>query len=149
MSGWRVGFIVGPSDFTAEFLKVQDTVSICAPTAGQLLALDILKNGQDTIEQELERLNLLRDLAYLRIREIDQLELNRTSGTFYLFPRVKGCTDSRALVMDILQTTGTLVLPGVVFGESGEGHIRISIGPLTPEAVDESFDRLAKYFDNN
>ncbi len=149
MSGWRVGFVVGPSEFTAEFLKVQDTVSICAPTAGQLLALDILKNGQDTIEQELERLNLLRDLAYLRIREIDQLELSRTSGTFYLFPRVKGCTDSRALVMDILQTTGTLVLPGVIFGESGEGHIRISIGPLTPEAVDESFDRLAKYFDNN
>jgi aspartate/methionine/tyrosine aminotransferase len=40
-----------------------------------------------------------------------------------------------------------LVLPGVIFGESGEGHIRISIGPLTPEAVDEAFDRLGKYFD--
>ena len=149
MSGWRVGFVVGPKEFTDEFLKVQDTVSICAPTAGQLLALDVLKNGLDVIEQEIERLNLLRDLAYLRIREIDQLELDRTSGTFYMFPKVKGCEDSRALVMDILQSTGTLVLPGVIFGESGEGHIRISIGPLTPEAVDEAFDRLGKYFDNN
>jgi len=148
MSGWRVGFIVGPKEFTDEFLKVQDTVSICAPTAGQLLALDILKNGLDTIEEELERLNLLRDLAYLRIKEIDQLEITRTDGTFYMFPKVKGCTDSRALVMDILQSTGTLVLPGVIFGEPGEGHIRISIGPLTPEAVDEAFDRLGKYFDS-
>ena len=149
MSGWRVGFVVGPKEFTDEFLKVQDTVSICAPTAGQLLALDILKNGLDSIEQEIERLNLLRDLAYLRIREIDQLEVPRTSGTFYIFPKVKGCNDSRALVMDILQSTGTLVLPGVIFGAAGEGHIRISIGPLTPEAVDEAFDRLAKYFDSN
>jgi len=80
MSGWRVGFVVGPKEFTDEFLKVQDTVSICAPTAGQLLALDILKNGLDSIEQEIERLNLLRDLAYLRIREIDQLEVPRTSA---------------------------------------------------------------------
>lgn len=149
MSGWRVGFVVGPKEFTDEFLKVQDTVSICAPTAGQLLALDILKNGLDSIEQEIERLNLLRDLAYLRIREIDQLEVRRTSGTFYIFPKVKGCNDSRALVMDILQSTGTLVLPGVIFGAAGEGHIRISIGPLTPEAVDEAFDRLGKYFDSN
>ncbi|MFW9844731.1 MAG: pyridoxal phosphate-dependent aminotransferase [Candidatus Thorarchaeota archaeon] len=149
MSGWRVGFIIGPKDFTNEFLKVQDTVSICAPTAGQLLALDVLKNGLDAIEQEIERLNLLRDLAYLRIREIDQLEMNRTSGTFYMFPKVKGCTDSRTLVMDILQSTGTLVLPGVIFGEPGEGHIRISIGPLTPEAVDEAFDRLGHYFERN
>ncbi len=149
MSGWRVGFVVGPKEFTDEFLKVQDTVSICAPTAGQLLALDILKNGLDSIEQEIERLNPLRDLAYLRIREIDQLEVPRTSGTFYIFPKVKGCNDSRALVMDILQSTGTLVLPGVIFGTAGEGHIRISIGPLTPEAVDEAFDRLGKYFDSN
>ncbi len=149
MSGWRVGFVVGPKEFTDEFLKVQDTVSICAPTAGQLLALDILKNGLDSIEQEIERLNPLRDLAYLRIREIDQLEVPRTSGTFYIFPKVKGCNDSRALVMDILQSTGTLVLPGVIFGAAGEGHIRISIGPLTPEAVDEAFDRLGKYFDSN
>ncbi|MHA1135582.1 MAG: pyridoxal phosphate-dependent aminotransferase [Candidatus Thorarchaeota archaeon] len=148
MSGWRVGFIAGPKEFTDEFLKVQDTVSICAPTAGQLLALDILKNGLDDIEAEIERLNLLRDFAYLRIREIDQLEIDRTAGTFYMFPKVKGCTDSRALVMDILQSTATLVLPGVIFGEPGEGHIRISIGPLTPEAVDEAFDRLGKYFDS-
>ncbi|MBE0525403.1 MAG: pyridoxal phosphate-dependent aminotransferase [Candidatus Thorarchaeota archaeon] len=149
MSGWRVGYVAGPKAFIDEFLKVQDTVTICAPTAGQLLALDILKNGLDSIEQEIERLNLLRNLAYLRISEIDQLEMSRTSGTFYMFPKVKGCTDARALVMDILQSTGTLVLPGVIFGAAGEGHIRISIGPLTPEAVDEAFDRLGKYFGSN
>ena len=66
-----------------------------------------------------------------------------------MFPRVKGCKDSRALVMDILQSTGTLVLPGSIFGAAGEGHIRISIGPLTPEAVDEAFDRLGRFFSTN
>ncbi|MFW9832861.1 MAG: pyridoxal phosphate-dependent aminotransferase, partial [Candidatus Thorarchaeota archaeon] len=92
MGGWRVGFTIGPSEFITEFLKVQDTVTICAPTAGQFLALEVLKKGLDSIENELRRLGLLRDLAYLRLREIDALEKKYTKGTFYLFPRVKGCT---------------------------------------------------------
>ncbi|NHJ13271.1 MAG: pyridoxal phosphate-dependent aminotransferase [Candidatus Thorarchaeota archaeon] len=148
MSGWRVGYILGPKDFLEEFMKVQDAVTICAPTPGQILAQEILKHNLESIEVELERLSLLRDLAYLRIREIDVLEVTRTAGTFYMFPRVIDCVDSRALALDILQSVKTLVLPGSIFGESGEGHIRISFGPLTPEAVDEAFDRLAQFFRN-
>ena len=149
MSGWRVGFTIGPSEFIKEFLKVQDSVTICAPTAGQMLALEVLKKGLDTVDKEIQRLSRLRDLAYLRMREIDALEEMYTKGTFYLFPRVKGCTDSRKLVMDILQSTGTLILPGSIFGETGEGHVRLSIGPLTPEAVDEAFDRLSGFFNES
>ncbi|MHA2359784.1 MAG: pyridoxal phosphate-dependent aminotransferase [Candidatus Thorarchaeota archaeon] len=149
MSGWRVGYMIGPPTFTREFLKVQDSVSICAPTAGQLLALEILKEGLDEVDKELGRLKLLRELAYLRMREIDAFESVHTKGTFYLFPCVKGCSDSRKLVMDILQSTGTLLLPGAIFGDSGEGHVRISIGPLTPEAVDEAFNRLSGFFNKN
>ncbi len=148
MSGWRVGFIVGPPDFMQEFLKVQDTITICAPTAGQMLALEVLKHSLDTIESDIERMSHLRDLAYLRIREIEAFETHRTAGTFYVFPRVKECSDSRSLVLDILRKSKMLVLPGSIFGSAGEGHIRISIGPLTPEAVDEAFDRLANYFRN-
>lgn len=149
MSGWRVGYVIGSQEFIKEFLKVQDTMTICAPTAGQILALEVLKKGLDTVEQEWQRLSLLRDLAYLRMREIDVLDVVHTKGTFYLFPRVKECHDSRKLVMDILQSTGTLILPGAIFGTAGEGYVRISIGPLTPEAVDEAFDRLSDFFKKN
>jgi aminotransferase len=149
MSGWRVGFSIGPSEFIKEFLKVQDSVTICAPTAGQMLALEVLKKGLDTVDKEIQRLSRLRDLAYLRMREIDALEEIYTKGTFYLFPRVKGCNESRKLVTDILQSTGTLILPGSIFGETGEGHVRLSIGPLTPEAVDEAFDRLNGFFNKS
>ncbi|RLI53423.1 MAG: hypothetical protein DRO87_11660, partial [Candidatus Thorarchaeota archaeon] len=98
------------------------------------------------VDDEIRRLGLLRDLAYLRASGIEALEVERTKGTFYIFPRVRECEDSARLVMDILEDTHTLVLPGSVFGPAGEGHIRLSIGPLTPEAVDEAFDRLAQYF---
>jgi len=149
MSGWRVGYNIGPERFINEYLKVQDTITICAPTAGQVLALEILKHNLDEIDHELRRLGTLRELAYLRAREIDSLEFYKTSGTFYMFPRVKNCKDSRTLVLDILNSIHTLVLPGSIFGPSGEGHIRISIGPLTPDAVDEAFDRLGSYFNRN
>ncbi|MHA1960187.1 MAG: pyridoxal phosphate-dependent aminotransferase [Candidatus Thorarchaeota archaeon] len=148
MSGWRVGHVVGPDSFIEEFLKVQDTITICAPTAGQMLALEVLKSGLEKIDEEIQKLKLLRDLAYLRISEIEAFETVRTAGTFYMFPRVKGCTDSKSLVLDILQTAEVLVLPGSVFGASGEGYLRLSIGPLTPEAVDEAFNRLKVYFDD-
>ena len=146
MSGWRIGYVIGPDEFIQEYLKVQDTITICAPTAGQLLALEVLKSGLDFIDEELRRLGLLRDLAYLRSQEIDAIEMERTKGTFYMFPRVKGCENSKSLVLDILQTTQMLVLPGSIFGDAGEGHLRLSFGPLTPEAVDEAFDRLSDFF---
>jgi aminotransferase len=149
MSGWRVGYVIGSDEFMQEFLKVQDTVTICAPTPGQMLALEILKHGLDDIQEEIDKLSLLRNLAYLRMDEIQALDTTRTAGTFYLFPRVIGCTDSRKLVLDILRESKLLVLPGRVFGEAGESHLRISIGPLTPEAVDEAFDRLTAYFRNH
>jgi aminotransferase len=148
MSGWRVGYTIGSPEFMDEFLKVQDTISICAPTASQILVLEALKSDQSWVEEELHRLSLLREFAYLRIREIDALETWETKGTFYMFPRVKGCTNSNELVLDILQSTETLVLPGSVFGEAGEGHLRISLGPLTPDAVDEAFNRLSDFFAN-
>ncbi|MFW9978399.1 MAG: pyridoxal phosphate-dependent aminotransferase [Candidatus Thorarchaeota archaeon] len=147
ISGWRVGYVLGNSEFMDEFLKVQDTISICAPTASQMIALEALKSDMNWVEEELRRLSLLREFAYLRAREIDALDVTETKGTFYLFPKVTGCMDSRELVLDILQSTETLVLPGSVFGESGEGHIRISIGPLTADAVDEAFNRLAGFFE--
>ena len=53
MSGWRVGYVIGPSNFMKEYLKVQDTITICAPTAGQMLALEILKNSMEEIDAEI------------------------------------------------------------------------------------------------
>jgi aspartate/methionine/tyrosine aminotransferase len=146
ISGWRVGYIVGSQTFMKEFLKVQDTVTICAPTASQMLALEILKEGTEFVDDELNRLGKLRELVYIRAQEIDKLDLVRTKGTFYIFPRVLGCDDSRNLVIDMLHQIKVLTLPGSIFGHAGEGHVRISVGPLTPEAVDESFDRMAEYF---
>ena len=146
ISGWRVGYVIGDSEFMDEFLKVQDTISICAPTASQLIALESLKSDMGWVEEEIRRLSLLREFAYLRAREIEAFEVTETKGTFYLFPKVTGCNDSRELVLDILQTVETLVLPGSIFGNAGEGYIRISIGPLTADAVDEAFNRLADFF---
>jgi aminotransferase len=103
MSGWRVGYVIGSDDFMQEFLKVQDTITICAPTPGQMLALEILKHGLDEIQKEIDKLSLLRDLSYLRINEIQTLETTRTPATFYMFPRVNDCKDSRKLVLDILR----------------------------------------------
>jgi aminotransferase len=148
MSGWRIGYIIGSSAFVDEFLKFQDSATICAPTAGQMLALEILKSSVDEIEYELKQQGLMRELAYLRVNEIDALQTVRTQGTFYLFPRVKGCKDSESLTSEILRTASMFVLPGSIFGEAGEGHIRMSIGPLTQEAVDESFDRLERFFED-
>ncbi|MHA1247894.1 MAG: pyridoxal phosphate-dependent aminotransferase [Candidatus Thorarchaeota archaeon] len=124
----------------------QDTVAICASTAGQILALEALKREEQFVDRELARLARLRNIAYSRMEEIDALEPIRTRGTFYLFPAIRGCTDSRELALDLLKEESMFVLPGSVFGSTGEGHIRISIGPLTPDAVEEAFDRMGRFF---
>ncbi|NWF96158.1 MAG: pyridoxal phosphate-dependent aminotransferase [Candidatus Thorarchaeota archaeon] len=145
MSGWRVGFVVGSERFIQEYLKVHDTMAVCAPAVSQVLALDVLRQGSDFVERELKRLERLREHAYMRLARIDGLECVRTKGTFYLFPRIRDCKDSRRLTLDLLAKAHLLLLPGSIFGAAGEGHVRISIGHLTPEVLDDALDRLERY----
>jgi aspartate/methionine/tyrosine aminotransferase len=128
MSGWRIGYVVSNKYLIHQLLKLNQHLITCAPTLLMLYTdkhFDKLKKSTlpQAIEVTKKRLQI--------IEIINDLGMNYLSGsaTFYIFldvAKYKGSTFD--LAMYLLVKHGIAVVPGIAYGESTEGFIRISVG---------------------
>ena len=70
---------------------------------------------------------------------------NPAPGGFFAFVKVAGCSDSLDFSLRLLEEAGVATVPGRAFGRAGEGHVRLSYGSVTTEALSQAFDRLSSY----
>jgi aspartate/methionine/tyrosine aminotransferase len=87
-----------------------------------------------------------RQLLARVLAEIPRLSWQSTSGAYYAFAAVEGCTDSRALTWDLLEKAQVAVVPGGYFGESGKAYLRLSYGSVDSSGLEEACRRLVEYF---
>ena len=154
MTGWRVGYLYGPSYLIDQVLKVHDAFAICAPTISQYAALAALKatNGTDGEGDLFKRdlvtaLDARRQLACARLDRVPALFLyQRPQGAYYVFPRiVPPGVKSMDLALRLLYEAKVISVPGAGFGPTGEGHVRLSFGG-TEEEINEAFDRIEEWW---
>ena len=118
MTGWRIGFALGPRDVIAEMTKLQQFSFVCAPSFAQKAAVVALDHPSDEKRE-----------AYRRKRDIvcdglkDRFEIVVPGGAFYVFPKVPWGTDEE-FVKEAIRNN-VLVIPGSVFSERNT-HFRIS-----------------------
>jgi len=146
LTGWRVGYLVAEPGFIQEALKVQDSMLVCAPVISQKAALGALGKPVEEIARRREILNQRRRFLIERLAEIPQLTWHPTRGGYFAFVRVEGCSDSAKLALEILNTVHVVTIPGSLFGQHGEGYLRLSYGSVELEDLDEACRRLARYF---
>ena len=70
------------------------------------------------------------------------MELSLPKGGIFAFPKVEGCTNSKKLAINLLKQLGIITVPGSLFGEVGEGHLRFSFGKTPISDISEGIDRL-------
>ena len=149
MMGWRVGFLVADAPVCAQAVKIQDAMIICAPVISQMAALGAVSDDWDYPRSFhagfLERRNALAG----GIRMIPQLHWTPTDAGFFGFVRVEGCRDSTALAESVLEEAHVVTIPGAAFGQSGEGHLRLSYGAVPAADVAEAMRRLSAYFERH
>lgn len=146
MTGWRAGYLVAEPAFIREALKVHDAMLVCAPVISQKAALGGLQEPAGEIARRRELLNERRRFLIERLAGIPRLTWQPTLGAYFAFVRVEGCTDSAGLAMDILDTVHVVTVPGSVFGQSGEGYLRLSYGTVDIPELEEACQRLSRYF---
>ncbi|HJX38594.1 MAG TPA: pyridoxal phosphate-dependent aminotransferase [Anaerolineae bacterium] len=146
LAGWRVGYLIAEPDFVQQAIKVQDSMIVCAPVISQRAALGALQTPREELARRRNILAERRQLLAQRLAEIPRLRWHPTSGAYYAFVRVEGCTDSAALAWDLLERAHLAVVPGSYFGRNGEGYLRLSYGSVERSELDEACRRLAKYF---
>lgn len=126
MTGWRLGYAVGPKEIISLMTKLHQFAIMSAPTTSQYAAIEALKNGDDDIEYMRGQYDMRRRLIVDGLNQIG-LKCFEPEGAFYVFPSVKstGLT-SEEFCEKLIYSKHVAVVPGNAFGASGEGFVRIS-----------------------
>lgn len=144
MTGWRLGYVMGPKAIIDQVKKIHQFVVMSAPTVSQYAGIEALKNGDNDVEKMKKEYDKRR--KYL-LKEFDRLGLPcfEPRGAFYIFPNISkyGMT-SEEFATDLLEKEHVVVVPGTAFGDSGEGFVRISYA-YSLDALKEAIKRLEKY----
>jgi aspartate/methionine/tyrosine aminotransferase len=150
MTGWRVGFLHGPSPMVADILKVHDALVTCAPVVSQYAALAALELGDAEIAAFRAEFRRRRDQVIERLDSLPHaFDYQKPNASYFVFPRVKDTVpmarDSRRLAADILRRARVALVPGVAFGPTGEAHLRLCYARAADD-IHRAFDRLEDYF---
>ncbi len=126
MTGWRLGFAVGPRELIGPMTKLHQYAIMSAPTTAQYAATEALRNGDGDIEYMREQYDMRRRLIVDGLNRIG-LPCFEPEGAFYVFPSLaKTGMDSETFCERLLQEERVAVVPGSAFGDCGEGFVRIS-----------------------
>ena len=126
MTGWRLGYALGPELIIKQMIKLHQFAIMCAPTTSQYAAVEALKNGDDDVAEMTEAYNQRRRFLMNEFKEMG-LPCFEPFGAFYVFPCIKefGMT-SEEFALKFLEEQKVAVVPGTAFGDCGEGFLRIS-----------------------
>src|SRR6185295_6261767 len=150
MTGWRIGYAVGPSDILGAMKTIQGQSTSNTCSIAQHAALEALTGDQSEIDKMIAEFARRRDRMVSLLCDIQGLCVAKPQGAFYVFPRVDeyygarpGLTGSIALAEAILEEAGVAVVPGAPFGS--DAHIRLSYA-CSPADIDKGMGRLAEFF---
>ncbi|MBC8570136.1 aminotransferase class I/II-fold pyridoxal phosphate-dependent enzyme [Oscillospiraceae bacterium NSJ-54] len=126
MTGWRLGYAVGPAPVMEQMLKIHQYAIMCAPTTSQYAAVEAARNCDDAIASMADEYDMRRRLIVDGFNRIG-LPCFEPEGAFYVFPSIQstGMT-SEEFCESLLYHEKVAVVPGTAFGESGEGFFRAS-----------------------
>ena len=142
MTGWRIGFAVGSAEILDALATVKNNIDSCAFTAIQRAAEVALSLPDERIAEQLEVYRGRRDALVDGLGDAGW-QVPRPHATFYVWARVPGDEDSRSFAARVLNEAHVAITPGVGFGPSGEGYVRMAL--TAPEhRICEAVDRIAR-----
>ncbi|OMF60275.1 aromatic amino acid aminotransferase [Paenibacillus sp. FSL R5-0490] len=148
MTGWRLGFVCAPEEISQAMLKIHQYAMMCAPTMAQFAALEALKTGRSDVEDMKKSYKRRRNYFVQSLNELG-LTCHMPGGAFYAFPSIESTgLSSEEFAEKLLLEEKVAVVPGNIFGESGEGHVRCSYA-TSMELLQEAIKRISHFVKQN
>ncbi len=127
MTGWRLGYVLGPSELVNPILRYHQYMITSTNTFAQWGAVTALKGSQEPSHTMVGEFQKRRDYMYEAINKIQGFRCPKPDGAFYLFPSIKEAgMDGFRMAEMLLEKAGVATVAGECFGKKGAGHIRIS-----------------------
>lgn len=145
MTGWRLGFIFAPANFTAQLIKSHQYLVTAANTMAQHAAVEALTSGKNDAEPMKKEYIQRRDYIIDKMTDLG-FEIIKPDGAFYIFAKIPAGynQDSFAFLKDFAQKKAVAFIPGAAFGQYGEGYVRLSYA-ASMGTIREAMKRLEEY----
>ncbi|MBI4880267.1 MAG: pyridoxal phosphate-dependent aminotransferase [Planctomycetes bacterium] len=155
MTGWRLGWALGPREVIGAMSSIQSHTTSNASSISQHASLEALKHCREEVEPMRAEFERRREMVLARMRSMRGLELDPPEGAFYVFPRVAAfygrtsrggvrITDSASFCEALLNDALVSVVPGGVFGD--DDCFRLSYAASVKE-IQAGLERIAAFLD--
>lgn len=144
MTGWRMGYAVGPSELIRHMTKIHQYAVMCTPITSQYAAIEASKNGDSDVKVMKKAYNQRRRVMVDGFRSMG-LDCFEPLGAFYVFPSIQktGLT-SDEFAKELLYAQKVAVIPGNAFGDCGEGFIRCSYA-YSIDDLKKALERIERF----
>ncbi len=146
MTGWRLGFALGPTDILGAMRKIHQYTIMSAPTTAQVAAITALTDprAEEAVLAMRESYDARRRLLVGGLRSIG-LPAFEPRGAFYAFPdiRASGMTSDEFAVA-LLKEERVACIPGPAFGLGGEGYVRMCYATAS-DKIEEALERMGRF----
>ena len=126
MTGWRLGYVLGPKPIIKQMLKLHQYAIMSSPTISQYAGIEAIRHCDDEIKKMVNEYDARRRLI---VKEFNRMgmECFEPKGAFYVFPSIK-CSglSSEEFCTRLVEEYKVAIVPGNAFGQSGEGYVRVS-----------------------
>jgi aminotransferase len=144
MTGWRLGYALGPRDLIAAMTKVHQYTIMSASTPAQYGALQGLREGDTQVFKMRDEYNRRRLLMWEGFNSMG-LDCFKPQGAFYAFPSIVSTgMDDYTFAERLLQEEQVAVIPGSAFGPSGAGHVRACYATAY-DRIEEALVRIERF----
>jgi aspartate/methionine/tyrosine aminotransferase len=144
MTGWRVGYVVAPKPFIDEMEKLMEHMVSGVTAVAQRAALAAITGSQACVAEMVRAYEGRRKIIYEGLKAIDGVSCLLPESTFYAFPNISGFgLTSWELAKYLVKEYRVALVPGSIFGNNGEGYIRISFA-TNSQTLKEGISRIKK-----
>jgi len=141
MTGWRLGWCVGPEEIIRHVTVMHQYVSTCASGVSQRAALAAFSDeGRAATAEMRGELKRRNDVMARAIERELQLPFVQGEGAYYIMLDVSRFGPSMQTAMRLL-SQGVITVPGAAFGAEGEGYLRLSFS-IAPHLIEEGIRRI-------
>jgi len=149
MTGWRIGYALGPAAIMSAAAKIQSQSTSNPTSIAQAAALEAITGPQDSVEKMTREFQQRRDLLVDRLNAMDAVECFKPQGAFYVFPSIRGLLGRKigelkidspcSLAEFFLEKAQVAVVPGEDFGAAE--NIRLTYSTSLAD-IEKGCDRI-------
>jgi aspartate/methionine/tyrosine aminotransferase len=142
MTGWRLGYAFADEKIIEAMVRVQQSTTTCPASFVQKAGVAALRGPQDSIQKMVQEYDRRRKFIAEQLNNITGISCNMPKGAFYVFPDISSLRiTSLEFCSKLLEEEGVSTTPGSVFGESGEGYVRVSYA-TSLETISEAVKKI-------